>query len=255
MKHTNQQIAEVLDQAAYVASPTAQISTTQNLSLQQAYDIQRISIDRRLSRGEKLTGYKLGFTSKAKMEQMGVHSVIWGRLTDQMSYKDGEGLDLGNFIHPRVEPEIAFLVSKDIDKALDLEEIKNHVSHVAGALEIIDSRYENFKFSLEDVIADNCSSSGYKIGQWHNKDYRVSDLNIRMSINGELVAEGSSNAILGNPWESMVEISKMTEAYDFSIKAGEVVLAGAATSAKYLNSGDQVLGEFDVLGSLTLEVK
>ena len=106
----------------------------------------------------------------------------------------------------------------------------------------------------EDVVADNCSSSAYKIGKWHSKDYRVSDLNIRMSIHNEPVAEGNSNAILGNPWESLVEISKMTEKYGFRIKAGEVVLAGAATAAEYLKPGMEVVGDFDVLGSLSLKV-
>ena len=254
MKHTNNHIAEKLDEAAMNAVSTEQVSHVEPISLDDAYKIQKLSIDLRLKRGQSLTGYKLGFTSKAKMEQMGVHSVIWGRLTDKMALQSGEALNLNGFIHPRVEPEIAFSISKDISRALSLDEVKAHVDQVAGALEIIDSRYKNFKFSLEDVVADNCSSSAYKIGKWHSKEYRVSDLNIRMLINNEPVVEGNSNAILGNPWESLVEISKMTEKYGFTIKAGEIVLAGAATAAQYLKPGMEILGEFDVLGSLSMKV-
>ena len=255
MKHDKNHIAEILDTAAIEAKPSNQISTSQAISIEDAYEIQKLSIQRRINRAEDLMGYKLGFTSKAKMEQMGVHSVIWGRLTSTMELKSGQEMDLSNFIHPRVEPEIAFLISKDISSELSMDEIKDHVDQVAGALEIIDSRYKNFKFSLEDVIADNCSSSAYKIGKWHSKEYRITDLSIKMFINNELVADGNSNAILGNPWESLVEISKMTEKYGFTIKAGEIVLAGAATSAQYLSSADEVVGDFDVLGSLRLKVK
>jgi len=170
MKHDKNHIAEILDTAAIEAKPTNQISASQVISIKDAYEIQKLSIQRRINRAEDLMGYKLGFTSKAKMEQMGVHSVIWGRLTSSMELKTGQEMNLSEFIHPRVEPEIAFLISKDISSELSMDEIKDHVDQVAGALEIIDSRYENFKFSLEDVIADNCSSSAYKIGKWHAQD-------------------------------------------------------------------------------------
>jgi len=160
------EIAKSLDDAAFRTEPIAQISNQIDLTEEDAYEIQKLSIEERYARGEKFVGLKLGFTSYAKMKQMGVHDMIWGRLTDSMWLKNGETLPMDQFIHPRAEPEIAFLLKKDLNREISLEEIPEYISACAPAIEIIDSRFANFKFSLEDVIADNCSSSGFVIGAW-----------------------------------------------------------------------------------------
>lgn len=244
MKHSNEKIAYILDHAAATATPTAQITLSQSLTLAEAYDVQRRSIEQRHSRGECITGYKLGFTSRAKMEQMGVHDIIWGRLTDQMIIKSQGKMLRADKIHPRVEPEIAFRIAKRIDREISLSEAMEYIDGITCALEVIDSRYENFKFSLEDVIADNCSSTGYLLGAWLPSDTSVRDLPITMLINQEVVQKGSSDAILGNPLESLVEASKMMEKYNAVIEPGHVVLAGAATSAVHIHAGDHVVGLF-----------
>ncbi len=254
MKQSIQEIANTLDHAAQHASSVEQISKTTQLDLKAAYEVQALSLKNRHQRGEKLSGFKLGFTSRAKMEQMGVHDLIWGRLTDKMHIENGGTLIRKNYIHPRVEPEIAFKIGKRIDKALSLDEVAGYIDSVAGALEIIDSRYENFKFSLEDVIADNCSSTAYIIGEWHAADTPVNNVNLQMNINGEESQTGNSNAILGNPLESLVEISRILAEYGEAIEPGAVILAGAATSAVYINAGDKIEGTFDGLGKVNLLV-
>ena len=140
MKHLKE-IAQQLDQAAYKATAVDQISENTQFSLDEAYEIQALSITERLSRGEELWGYKLGFTSKAKMEQMGVHNIIWGRLTSQMHLNmDGE-LDLSEFIHPRVEPEIAFRISKVYQFEGRINPRSDNIMiKLLEALEVIDSR-------------------------------------------------------------------------------------------------------------------
>lgn len=243
-----------LDQAAVSANPISQISIKQKLSLADAYEIQALSIRKRIIRGEVLTGYKLGFTSKAKMEQMNIHEVIWGRLTDSMRIQNGETLDISKFIHPRVEPEVAFRISKPIDKVLTFDNVFEHFDAVAPAIEVIDSRYENFKFTLEDVVADNCSSSAYVIGDWHSPETAIQDLQITLSINHTTVQNGNSKAILGNPLESLIEMSKMSVKYNESISTGKIILAGAATSAEYVKSGDHVQANFDGFGTVTINV-
>ena len=123
-------------------------------------------MEERYTRGDNFVGLKLGFTSYAKMEQMGVHDMIWGRLTNDMWIQNGDEVMLDKFIHPRAEPEIAFKLKKALDREISLEEIPDYIESCCAAIEIIDSRYKNFKFSLEDVIADNCSSSGFVLGEW-----------------------------------------------------------------------------------------
>jgi 2-oxo-3-hexenedioate decarboxylase len=252
MKQYLRNIAFTLDNAAFTATATQQL--TQKITLAEAYEVQQLSIANRAKRGDIIKGYKLGFTSKAKMEQMGVHDIIWGRLTSEMHLSQGGPLIHNKFIHPRAEPEIAFLTKKQIDKAISMEELPDYIEKVAAALEVIDSRYQNFKFSLEDVVADNCSSAAFVLGDWWEFGTKVQNLGINLKINGKVVQTGNSNAILGNPFESFIALSRMAEKYNTSIAAGSIVLAGAATSAVAVAPGDQVEGEFEGLGTVKLAV-
>jgi 2-oxo-3-hexenedioate decarboxylase len=108
------ELAERLDHAATSATAIPQLSASVTISVEDAYEIQCLSIDRRIARGEKIVGLKLGFTSKAKMIQMGVDDMIWGRLTDQMTIEEGASIDLSGYVHPRIEPEVAFLINKPL---------------------------------------------------------------------------------------------------------------------------------------------
>jgi len=248
------ELGKHIDAAAINAEAVSQISTGQKITLEDAYKVQVASIDQRLGRGEKLIGYKMGFTSKAKMEQMGVHELIWGRLTSKMEFKDGDTLELSKYVHPRAEPEVAFRISKDIPGALQSEDISNYVDAVCVALEIIDSRYKNFKFSLEDVVADNCSSTGYVLGEWLSADNKFDSLSISLEINGEMVQSGSTDAILGNPWNSFLEATRIFEREGMELKKGMVLLAGAATPAEFLSGGDELKASCEGLGEVSLSV-
>ena len=249
------EIAKHLDAAATSATAVPQISISTPIDLPESYEIQKISIDQRLERGEKLLGYKLGFTSKAKMEQMGVHELIWGRLTDSMFLENGGVLDIDKFIHPRAEPEIAFLIGKDITGPISNQEALNYLEAVTTAIEIIDSRYKDFKFSLEDVIADNCSSSAYVLGEWKSPETKIDDLDIKLIINEETVQEGNSNAILGHPINSLIEASTILTRNGETIKEGMVLLAGAATPASYLSKGDKVLMQSQFFDKIEFRIK
>lgn len=231
---TNQEIAQILDRAAQSAKAVPQMAAANNITLKDAYNIQKQSIALREKRGEKITGFKLGFTSKAKMQQMGVHDLIWGILTDEMQILPNEIVAKNRWIHPRVEPEIAFRVSKDFDKELTLSELPQYIDGMASALEIIDSRYENFKFSLEDVVADNCSSTGYVIGEWKNLEMEISNLKISILENDQVVENATSAAILDNPLLSVVELSRLALEAGAEVRKGHVILAGAATAAIFL---------------------
>ena len=122
------EIAKSLDNAAFKAEAINQISNQFDFTEEDAYEIQRLSIEERYARDEKFVGLKLGFTSYAKMEQMGVHDMIWGRLTNSMWLKNGDTLFMDQFIHPRAEPEIAFLLKKDLNREISLDEIPEYIS-------------------------------------------------------------------------------------------------------------------------------
>jgi len=242
----NKDIARQLDEAAQHAVSVPQVSVVQNINLEEAYKIQRLSMGRRYQRGEQSIGVKLGFTSRAKMEQMGVSDMIWGWLTDSMLYQDTDTISLHKFIHPRAEPEVCFIVSKEINKALSLDEAKDHIGSLAVAIEIIDSRFQNFKFSLEDVVADNCSSTALVIGEKLPINTNLSNVGMQLVINGEVRQYGNTDAILGNPWESVVAASRLVAKSGLTLPEGSLIMAGAATAAEYLKSGDHVeavLGE------------
>ncbi len=250
-----QHLAQIIDDAAKNAIAIPQLSIDHPFDETTAYDIQAASIQRRIQRGEQLVGLKMGFTSYAKMEQMGVHDMIWGRLTDQMLIQNGETISLDTMIHPRAEPEICFRISKDVDKQLTMDDIPEYVDGIAAAIEIIDSRYQNFKFSLEDVIADNCSSTGFVVGEWHPIDTPLSNLSMNLSFDGKLQQEGNSDAILGNPWQSLLDASRLAIKYGESIKKGAYIMAGAATPATYIKEGIMVQAEVERLGSVSFNVK
>ncbi|MBI1305177.1 MAG: 4-oxalocrotonate decarboxylase [Bacteroidetes bacterium] len=246
-------LAEIVDTAALQVKATDQLSLNHSFTEKDAYEIQRISIDRRFERGEKLIGLKLGFTSYAKMEQMGVHDMIWGRLTDTMLFENGSTVDLSRFIHPRIEPEICFRISKTADREISRDEVLEYIDAIAPAMEIIDSRYQNFKFSLEDVIADNCSSAGLVVGEWQTPPEVLEDLKMTMSFDDEVVESGSSDDILGDPYLSVVNAIRLGLKYNEPLKAGHILMAGAATPAVFMKPETLVRTTVQNLG--TVEVK
>ncbi len=251
---TIETIAQEIHNAAMNAYEVEQISQNQTISLSDAYKIQELSIAHRYQDGESLIGLKMGFTSEAKMKQMGVSDMIWGRLTSSMLILNHGKTNFSKYIHPRVEPEICFLISRDIDGILNEDEVKEYVSGVAGAIEIIDSRYKNFKFSLEDVIADNCSSIGFVVGDWHPTNTPIQDLSIELFIDGETVETGNSNDILGDPWKSLAAATRLAHQYNQPIKAGMYIMAGAATSAAFIKPNQVISAKIQDLGTVTFEV-
>ncbi|MCD9030085.1 fumarylacetoacetate hydrolase family protein [Luteimonas sp. BDR2-5] len=239
-------LAARLDGAAFHATATPQLEDP--ISLEDAYAVQRASIQRRLDRGETRVGIKMGFTSRAKMVQMGVDDLIWGRLTSGMLVEDGGSIALPDYVHPRVEPEIAFLVGRPLAGRVTIPQALAAVDAVAPALEIIDSRYEDFRFSLTDVVADNSSSSGFVVGPWSRPDVDLSNLGLVLAFDGRPQAFGSSAAILGHPLRSLVAAARVIAEAGETLSPGDIVLAGGATAASALRPSSFVSLEMETLG-------
>ncbi|WP_050475441.1 2-keto-4-pentenoate hydratase [Pannonibacter phragmitetus] len=244
--------AEILDQAALMARPVARLSPETPLSVDVAYAVQERLVARRLARGERIAGLKLGLTSETKMKQVGVREVILGRLTDAMQHDEGSSIDLGRLIHPRIEPEIAFLLRRPLPPDPSQAEVQVCVEAVAPALEIIDSRYEGFRFDLGDVIADNASSAGFVLGRLHPPETDTGDIAITLALSGEVRETGSSAAILGRPLNALAAAARIAAARGISTSPGDIVLAGAATAAVPLSARTRVIADFGPLGRMEI---
>jgi 2-oxo-3-hexenedioate decarboxylase len=242
------EFAKLLDDAARDATEVGQIDPDGKLSLDDAYAIQSASIKRRVERGERRVGVKMGFTSRSKMIQMGIDDVIWGRLSSGMQVEEGTPVKFSRFVHPRVEPELAFVLKKPLAGDVTAVEALAAVEAIAPALEIIDSRYKNFKFSLPDVIADNASSSGFVLGAWCEPHQDFSNLGLTMSIDGRVMQVGSTAAILGHPLRSLVAAARLSAAAGEPLQAGWIVMAGGATPAEWIKPGQYVSVEIERLG-------
>lgn len=246
-QHMLSSIASRLDEAALSATPVTQLSEA--ISVQDAYEVQRLSVLRRIERGERRLGIKMGLTSKAKMAQVGVKEMTWGRLTDEMLIEEGGHAERSRFIHPRAEAEIAFLIGKPLAGKVTLPEAFAAIDGVAAAIEIIDSRYKDFKFSLTDVIADNSSSSAFAVGHWNPSGTDVANLGMTLEFDGRPISIGSSAAILGHPMRSVVAAAALLARYGDSLQPGDVLLSGAATAAEPLKPGTRVRVRVEKLGA------
>ena len=246
------EIAERLDNAALTATATPQLE--QPLTIHEAYQVQAASLARRYRRGERRVGMKMGFTSRAKMAQMGVEEMIWGRLTDAMLIEDGGSIDFARYVHPRVEPEIAFILKHALAGKVTPAAALAAVDAVAPALEIIDSRYKDFKFSWTDVVADNSSSSSFVVGPWSDPATDMANLGMVLEIDGTERQIGSSAAILGHPVRSLVAAARLAEAAGEPLQAGSIVMAGGATAAEPLSPGQHIRLTVQKLGRAEFRV-
>jgi 2-oxo-3-hexenedioate decarboxylase len=248
------ELARGLDEAAANASAVPQLSATYSLTIAQACEIQRLSVARRIRRGERMAGVKMGFTSRAKMRQMGVEEMIWGRLTDAMMVEDGGRALPQRYIHPRAEPEIAFLMKRPLSGPVTPAQAMAAVEAVAPAIEIIDSRYRDFRFTLPDVIADNCSSAGFAVGPWNDPRIDVGNLGMVFQINGRPAGIGSSAAVLGHPARALVAASRLLGENGLALEAGWIVMVGSPVEATALEPGAHVLNEVEALGRVEFTV-
>lgn len=251
-----EELARIVDDAAHKGHEIEMLSAQGPLDLETAYDVQRLSMKRRFERGEKLVGMKMGLTSLAKMQQMGVHNPIYGHLTSSMQLGDGATVKLSEHLHPRVEPEIAFILGEDIRGPVTPAQAMLAVHGLCAALEVIDSRYKDFKFTLPDVVADNASSTKFIIGSdiRHPAEIDISNLGMVMSLGSRAQQIGSSAAIYEHPARSLAALANMLHERDEYLRAGMIVLAGGATAAVHLEAGDEVMLEVAGLGTTSFSV-
>lgn len=231
--------------------------TFPELTRAEGYHIQAIRERMVLEKGHRLVGYKMGATSLAKRRQMGSKMPSYGRLFDHYQIPEGS-LVLDRFIHPKLESEITFLLEKELrGPFVSVPDVLNATQAVIPSFEIIDSRYENFKFTGPDVVADNISASGFVLGETQLDPYGLdlTQLGATLYVNGEDMAYGTGAEILGHPARAVAELANLIwEQEGRALKAGMLIMTGSITAAASLQKGQHMKAVFSRLGSVQLTV-
>jgi 2-oxo-3-hexenedioate decarboxylase len=226
-----------------------------DLDLDTAYAVQDETLRRRLARGERLVGVKLGLTSAAKQQRMGISSPLVAWLTDAMVLPAGVAVPRGRLIHPRAEPEIVFVMSSRLaGPGVTAATALAAVGSVYGGLEIIDSRYRDFRFKLPDVVADNASSGCFVTGPVAASPGSL-DLSLEaclLELNGQVVDSATGAAVQGHPAEALALAANDLGRRGLAIEQGWIVLTGGMTDAVAVPPGAVLAAHFTHLGSIFL---
>ncbi len=250
------ELAEHLENAQLEARAVPQISIAYpHIDVEDGYAIQHEIRRRKIMRGARIIGMKAGVTSRAKMKQVGIDTPSYGFLADAFAVPDGGEVVTGELIHPRVEPEFAFVLKRDLEgPGCHVGAVLAATDFVMPALEIIDSRYENFKFDLASVIADNSSSARFVLGGRCRSvdELELATTGLVMEKNGEPAAFGAGAAVLNHPAAAVALIANLLARRGEKLRAGDVVLTGGVTEAVPVKAGDHIRLRIQDLGSVSV---
>jgi 2-keto-4-pentenoate hydratase len=251
-----QKAADVLWEADVTSTPIAPIRDLLGTStdIDAAYAIQLINTDRKIAAGMRVSGRKIGVTSKAVQQQIGVDTPDFGTLFAQTEFGDGTDLPTHRMIQPRAEGEVALVLERDLDNAPHgFAEVIRAVAFALPAIEVVDSRIENWQISLVDTIADNASCGFYVVGSrpvpLHAFDIRT--VRMSMSINGAEVSTGTGAECLGNPLHAARWLADELCARGIPLRAGQVVMTGALGPLRPVAAGDEIVARFGQLGTVS----
>jgi len=239
-------------EATGVAVPPL-VESFAGLDVVDSYEIALINIGRRLAGGATVYGHKVGLSSKAMQEMMGVDEPDYGHLLSDMVFAEDAPIPTGSFLLPRVEVEVGFVLGDDLPgEGCTIEDVLRCTAFVAPAIELIDSRIADWRIGLYDTIADNASSCGVILGRQRVKpdELDLRAIEATLSINGTQVAAGCSNAVLGDPTQAVAWLANKVSSFGVRLEAGHVVLPGSCTRAYDVRPGDDVLAAFAGLGSV-----
>lgn len=252
-------IADDVDHAQTHGHTIAKITDAfPGMTIDDGYAVQDELLLRWEARGRKFYGYKGGLTSRAKMVQMGVDVPCFGMLMRDTCDPDGGVVPTAGLIHPRVEAELAFVTAKDLEgPSVSIEEIYAATDYIIPAIEIIDSRFEKFKFDLPSVVADNTSSARFVAGGRPRRPTELdfSTIGVVLEINGEPQAFASSAAVLGHPVHVMQMLVSWLHGRGRKLAAGSIVLSGAMTEAFPITAGDSVCARYQDMGTINVRIE
>ena len=249
-------IAEHLESAELGAYDVTKVTGDYpDMSWDDAYAIQDVIRARKESRGHKTVGLKCGLTSHAKMKQMGVTAPVFGFVSDYMSCAEGSDISCAPLIHPKVEAEICIVTKAPLrGPGCHVGTVLAAIDFVIPGVEIIDSRYRDFKFDLKSVIADNTSAARFVVG---GRPRNVEELDLRtlgvvLEKNGQIAAMAAGAAVLGHPAAAVAMLANHLGARGQDIPAGSFIMTGGVTEAIAVQAGDHVTARFQDLGSVNM---
>lgn len=219
-----------------------------------AYAVQQRLIERRLAGGARMAGRKIGLTSPAVQQQLGVDQPDFGVLLGDMDVTGLAEVPSGRLLQPKAEAEVAFVLAADLDDAdLDLQKVKAAVAYALAAIEIVDSRIQGWDITITDTIADNASSGLYALGTQRIalNDFTPAQVSMRLYIDDKLVSEGTGAACLGDPLNALLWLARTAHAFGQPLRAGQVILSGALGPMVPVPPGSTVRADISSLGSVT----
>ena len=220
-----------------------------------AYEVQLLNIRRRLEQGATVLGHKVGLSSEAMQQMMGVDEPDYGHLLGDMALTEDRPVETSRYCYPRVEVEVGFILGEALPgEGCTEDDVLRATEAVAPAIELIDSRITDWQIGLVDTIADNASSAGFVLGAERVKPGEIDLLTIDATLrrNDELVAEGRSDAVLGNPVTAVAWLARKVAGFGVRLEAGHVILPGSCTRAIDVRPGDDFTADFAGLGSVRL---
>ena len=226
-----------------------------SLSLADAYQIQRLNVERRLRGGQRILGHKIGLTARAMQEKFGVTEPDYGHLLDTMFLAPGSPLALGELIDPQIEVEPAFVLGADLKgPGVTIADVLAATDYVCVCFEVIDSRIVNWQIKLPDTVADNGSSSRVLLGLERHKptELALDNLETVLEIDGKVLETGNTGAILGHPASGIAWLANALAQYGVGLKAGHIVLPGTCIRSRKIGAHREVKGRIESLGEVTL---
>lgn len=214
-----------------------------DITIEDAYHIQQRMIARRVEKGERIVGKKIGVTSAAVMNMLGVDQPDFGYMLDGMIYGDGAAIDAGTLIQPKAEGEIAFVLKKDLmGPGVSASDVLAATEGVMACFEIVDSRITDWKIKIQDTVADNASCGVFVLGDRMVDPYAVDLRTCGMVLekNGEIVVTGAGAATMGSPVNAVVWLANTLGKLGIPLKAGEVILSGALGAMVPVKAGDNL---------------
>ncbi|MGD6774750.1 2-keto-4-pentenoate hydratase [Sutcliffiella horikoshii] len=224
-----------------------------DLTVKEAYNIQMDNIQVKLENGETISGKKIGLTSLAMQQLLGVDEPDYGHLLQSMEVRNGGVISHRQLLEPKVEGEIAFFLKKDITGPnVTVEDVLDATEYVVAALEVVDSRVAGWKIKLCDTIADNASSGLYVLGDKKLQPHQINLKEEKMSFykNQQLMNEGVGKAALGDPAYCVAWLANKLAEFGITLKANEVILSGALSAAVNAEEGDEFEAKFQTLGEV-----